>query len=138
MGFCDNITRDQEYAKYGVARGRSFQTKSLYAGGGEFTIPADGSLVEHRYRFENDRQRRKVHPCIHRAGGSTSRIRWSRTMGISCSMERGKEETLELVAPMGGWNGFAGWRIIQRQTALCLSSREHEKSGIEECSHVSR
>jgi hypothetical protein len=33
------------------------QTKSLYAGGVEFTITQDGKLVEHLYRYEDDPDR---------------------------------------------------------------------------------
>jgi hypothetical protein len=107
MGFCDNITRDQEYAKYGVARGRSFQTKSLYAGGGEFTIPADGSLVEHRYRFENDRQRPES-ASLYSPG---RRVHVKDTViayhGDILLYGARKEETLELVARFT--NGRLEW-----------------------------
>ena len=34
MGFYDDVTIDKEYLEYGLPQGQSFQTKSLYAGGG--------------------------------------------------------------------------------------------------------
>lgn len=57
MGFSDNLRLEAAYPEYGVPRGAPFQTKSLYAGGGEFTITVDGQLVEHRYRYEEDPER---------------------------------------------------------------------------------
>jgi hypothetical protein len=54
MGFYDTVTLDQEYPEYGIARGTVFQSKSLYAGIGDFTITSDGTLVEHLCRFETD------------------------------------------------------------------------------------
>jgi hypothetical protein len=52
MGFCDYVTLQNGCREYGVPQGSLLQTKSLYAGGGEFTITADGTLVEHLCRFE--------------------------------------------------------------------------------------
>lgn len=54
MGFSDSVTIEQEYAEYGIGKGERFQTKSLYAGMGEFTITEGGNLVEHLYRIEDD------------------------------------------------------------------------------------
>jgi hypothetical protein len=54
MGFADNVVLEQASQEYGLKAGTTFQTKSLYAGGGEFTITSDGKLVEHRYRYEDD------------------------------------------------------------------------------------
>src|SRR5271165_6360247 len=54
MGFCDYIKLESASPENGVKEGTMFQSKSLYAGGGEFTITADGKLVEHRFRYEND------------------------------------------------------------------------------------
>ena len=59
MGFSDDIKLERECKEHGIARGRVFQTKSLYAGGGEFTISEAGKLIEHRYRFEDDPQKKK-------------------------------------------------------------------------------
>ena len=52
MGFCDYVTLQNGCQEYGIRPGSLVQTKSLYAGGGEFTITADGTLVEHLCRFE--------------------------------------------------------------------------------------
>jgi hypothetical protein len=60
MGFCDYVTLEQGCQEYGLTERRSFQTKSLYAGGAEFTITRDGKLVEHSYRYEDDPDR--IHP----------------------------------------------------------------------------
>jgi hypothetical protein len=57
MGCCDIITLDREYAEYGIARGTIFQSKSLHAGDGQFTITADGKLIEHLGRYETDTER---------------------------------------------------------------------------------
>src|ERR1700733_14246386 len=54
MGFCDYIKLEIASPENGVKEGTMFQSKSLYAGGGEFTITAEGKLVEHRYRHEDD------------------------------------------------------------------------------------
>lgn len=57
MGFCDDVTMERAYPEYGVEHGDTFQTKSLYAGGGKFTITVTGDLIEHRYRYEQDPSR---------------------------------------------------------------------------------
>lgn len=54
MGFYDNVRLLRWYPEYDVPAGRQFQTKSLYAGGGDFTITEDGQLIEHLYRYEDD------------------------------------------------------------------------------------
>jgi hypothetical protein len=54
MGFCDDVTLERAYPEYGMAARRTLQSKSLYAGGGIFTITRDGKLVEHLYRYEED------------------------------------------------------------------------------------
>jgi hypothetical protein len=107
MGFCDNIKLDQECAEYGVARGSSFQTKSLYAGGGEFTITSDGSLVEHHYRFENYRQQ-----PVSASSYSPGRRVHAKDMVIAYHGDillygTGKDENLELVARFT--NGRLEW-----------------------------
>jgi hypothetical protein len=54
MGFSDRVRIDRAYPDLGIERGRDFQTKSLNAGGDDFTISADGKLVEHVWRHEFD------------------------------------------------------------------------------------
>ncbi len=53
MGY-DLVTLDKEYAEYGLRRRTIFQSKSLYADCGHFTISAAGKLIEHLGRFERD------------------------------------------------------------------------------------
>lgn len=50
MGFYDNVTVERASGEHGIAVGTVFQTKSLYAGGGDFTITSEGVLVEHVHR----------------------------------------------------------------------------------------
>ena len=57
MGIFDDLTMERAYPEYGVEAGDRFQTKSLYAGGGRFTITASGELIEHCYRYEQDPSR---------------------------------------------------------------------------------
>lgn len=57
MGFCDDVKMELAYPECGVEAGDMLQTKSLYAGGGRFTITAMGELIEHRYRYEQDPSR---------------------------------------------------------------------------------
>jgi hypothetical protein len=64
MAFFDTVMLDKEYAEYGIAPGTIFQTKSLYAGGGRFTINAHGKLIEHLARYETDPER--LHPLTKR------------------------------------------------------------------------
>ena len=54
MGFCDYVMLEQGCRVYGLTERSMFQTKSLYAGGAEFTITRDGKLVEHTYRYEDN------------------------------------------------------------------------------------
>ena len=56
MGFCDDLTLEKAYPEYAIAPGQVFQTKNLYQGTGDFTISADGELIEHRYRYDQDQQ----------------------------------------------------------------------------------
>jgi hypothetical protein len=69
MGFCDYLSFEKEYPEHGISKKTLCQTKSLYAGGAEFTITTDGKLVEHLYRYEDDPGR--VHPV-------TRMPRWKR------------------------------------------------------------
>ena len=69
MGFCDIVMLDKEYPEYGIARGTIFESKSLHASDGHFTISADGKLIEHlgRYVLDTERQHRLgQHPVYRR------------------------------------------------------------------------
>jgi hypothetical protein len=54
MGFSDNLTFEKAYPEYAIAPGQVFQTKSLFQLTSDFTISADGKLIEHRYRYDKD------------------------------------------------------------------------------------
>lgn len=54
MGLFDIIKSESSHPECGVTEGMTFQSKSLYAAGGEFTITSDGKLIEHQYRYESN------------------------------------------------------------------------------------
>lgn len=54
MGFFDTVKIATAHEECGVPQGKVFQTKSLHAACGEFTVTADGKLIEHLYRYDND------------------------------------------------------------------------------------
>jgi hypothetical protein len=62
MGLFDTVRLERSYPEYDVPAGLKCQTKSLYASCHEFTITADGKLVEHLFRYEPDPER--VHPML--------------------------------------------------------------------------
>jgi hypothetical protein len=53
MGY-DLVTLDKELPEYGIRRRTIFQSRSLHAGDGHFTISAEGRLVEHLGSYEPD------------------------------------------------------------------------------------
>jgi hypothetical protein len=54
MGFYDDVTLESGCQECGIPQGSTLQTKSLYAGGGVFTITWDGELVEQLRHYEDD------------------------------------------------------------------------------------
>jgi hypothetical protein len=52
MGIYDSIVLVQGCHEHDRKPGAVLETKSLYAGGGEFIITAAGELIEHCYRLE--------------------------------------------------------------------------------------
>lgn len=53
MGLSDTFVFEVELPEYGIQKGDAFETKSLYAGGAEYTIHAAGQL----------QNRRQLRPC---------------------------------------------------------------------------
>jgi hypothetical protein len=60
MGLCDYVTLEGEYPGCALPRGSRCQSQSLYAAGSEFAITAEGKLMQHVYRYENDPE--QLHP----------------------------------------------------------------------------
>lgn len=54
MGIYDKVRLEKAFPELALAEGTIFNTKSLHAGFGEFTITDSGKLVEHLYRCEPD------------------------------------------------------------------------------------
>jgi hypothetical protein len=54
MGFYDKVRLDIAYPEYGVAKGMVFDSRSLHADDAEFTITANGMLIEHLVRYEDN------------------------------------------------------------------------------------
>lgn len=52
MGFHDNVRFDKAFPEYSIAEGATFTTRNLRADEGEFAVTAEGTLVEHLYRYE--------------------------------------------------------------------------------------
>ena len=53
MGFYDDVTLESGCQECGIPQGSTLQSKSLYAGGGVFTITRDGKLVEQLHHYED-------------------------------------------------------------------------------------
>lgn len=96
MGLFDELTIERDYPEFGIKHGECFQTKSLFQELGQFTLSADGTLVQHRYDSVPIAQPEESWPQFKRVELGTETIAYHGD--ILLYRERADQEPRELVA----------------------------------------